>query len=279
MAQLIQMRQQIRAIGTIKKITHAMRLISMSSHSQMGNKSLALQNYKEELLNLLNIVQSTSKNLKSEFISPNNADKRKLIILVGSQKGLAGTFNTSLFKLFDKHVSNEIYNTSDFIAVGKKAVEHIKKHKQPIFEFENLNQQKLSQISESIFQTIINAKPLYTDVVLYGNYPKSFFSQLPKEYVLIPTDTKSESKEVTNTDNYIWEQPITEIFNSLVKEYIHFSIQTVLFNSLLAEHAARFQSMDSATRNAEELLETLKLQYNKIRQAKITKEIAEVSQL
>lgn len=279
MAQLIQMRQQIRAIESIKKITHAMRLISMSAHSQLSHKAPLIENYKNELFKLTSIVQASNKDLKSSILNPTEVKiTRNLIILIGSQKGLAGTFNTALFRFFEKKI-NSNYKNFEFITVGKRATDFIKKHEQPISSYDHFTILTLFDIAHKIFETIIKANPIYTNITIYSNYPKSFFAQIPQKYLLIPSqqETKSATNLQLELENYVWEQSIQDIYETLTKEYLHLSIQSVLFNSLLAEQAARFQSMDNATRNAEELLETLKLQYNKLRQTKITKEISELS--
>ena len=138
--------------------------------------------------------------------------------------------------------------------------------------------QTLYKIAKDIYTIISTAQPEYTDIIFFSNNPKSFFMQVPEKTILLPTmQTTLEEEKSLEIKNYIWEQSALKLSESLTKEYINFSIQSLLFNSLFAEQAARFNSMDSATRNAEELLETLNRQYNKLRQAKITKEIAEVS--
>ena len=92
MAQLIQMRQRIKAIQTIKKITHAMRLISMSTHSRLRTKAPQIEQYQQEVATMFKKVQYAAPEWKNEFIHPETKN-RPLIILAGSQKGLCGNFN------------------------------------------------------------------------------------------------------------------------------------------------------------------------------------------
>lgn len=281
MAQLIQMRQQIHAIETIKKITHAMRLISISSHSQMTNKIIFIQNYKKELLNIINILNAAKKpELSNNIINAHEKKiKKTLIILIGSQKGLTGTFNFSLFRIFEKQIHPEHSIDIDFITVGKKASDFLKKKIQPIKTYDTFTLQTLYKIAKEIFELIINSKYEYENIICFSNQPKSFFMQVPEKTIIFPIANKNGSTEINELEieSYIWEQPIQELYESVTKEYIYFNIQALLFDSLFAEQAARFNSMDSATKNAEDLLETLKRQYNKLRQAKITQEITEIS--
>ncbi len=275
MAQLVQMKQQIRAIETIKKITHAMRLISMSAHSKMGNKINNLQNYKNELSKIINIIDLLDDKSIQDKLTDLETPKKTLIILVASQKGLAGNFNSNLFRFFERNNSVSIDHI-EYISVGKKAGDFLRKKNLHFKNFDNFNLQNFYSIAKSIFEII--KKNNYTDIIIYANYSKSFFIQLPEKNIILPIKiNKTKNVDSLITENYIWEQPIPEIYKSVTNEYINFSVQSILFNSLFAEQSARFNSMDSATRNAEELLENLKRQYNKLRQAKITKEIAEIS--
>jgi F-type H+-transporting ATPase subunit gamma len=103
---------------------------------------------------------------------------------------------------------------------------------------------------------------------------QNFFIQRPHIATLVPFT--QEKQLTTSSHDYLWEQEPQHILDTLVQQYIETQLQSLLFQSLLAEHAARFISMDSSTRNAENLLEVNKLQYNKLRQAKITKELTEL---
>lgn len=276
--QLIKMYQKIRTIESIKKITHAMRLISMSNHTQLNHKVPFIENYKNELYKIIKIIEPQNLNSKNNFFNLNEKSTKKLIILIGSQKGLTGTFNTSLFKFVEQKIHDN-FKDFDFITVGKKATDFIKKYTQPIYNYDNFSTLNLQNITNNIFALLKDISQYYASIIIYSNYPRSFFSQTPQENIILPIQLIKEENNLpeVSLDNYIWEQPVDEIYQNLMKQYIHFSIQSLLFNSLLAEQASRFQSMDKATTNAEELLDNLKIQYNKMRQTKITKEITELS--
>lgn len=283
MPQLIQMRQHIRTVETIKKITYAMRLISMSAHSQLSKQAPHIKNYQKELSEIFDIILSANSEVMESLPTTNDGspqlEKRSLIILIGSQKGFSGIFNSALFRFFEKKVNLDQKNI-DYIAVGKKAADYLKKKVQIKKSYENLSMQTINDIAYDIFSIITQNEPEYSNVYCFSNFPKSFFIQVPEEYTLVPIMIKNSKKESLSSqilEHYVWEQSISEIANILEKEYLHSNIQTILFNSLFAEQAARFQSMDNATKSAQDLLETLKRQYNKLRQAKITKEISEVS--
>lgn len=274
MAQLIQMRQRIKAIETIKKITQAMRIISMSLHGRLKNKQTAISRYKDGIHALFFTLMRNNPTWINPFDHP-KSDK-KLIIVIGSNKGLTGNFNTSLFKFFENKSAKA--QSADYIAIGKKAVEYLKNKKNVsiIKSYTDVSFNTLFSITQEISATIEQAN--YTSVNVYSNKIRNFFIQKPHVTQLLPFAVEKDSGlHQFDMSDYIWEQKPEEILNLLAKMMINADIQYLIFESLLAEQAARFVSMDSSTRNAKNLLDETKLQYNKLRQAKITKELTELT--
>jgi len=290
MAQLIQMRQRIKAIETIKKITHAMRLISMSTHSRIRGKNPILKHYNQEVSDLFNKIRSTAPKWKNEIMYPEQDPQvNPLMILVGSQKGLCGTFNTNLFKDFEKNVSEQELKRTSFISVGKKAVDYLKekKPKKIVQEFPELTIRNFTDISQEIIDEILKTKTPYSSVRTMSNELKTFFLQLPKIENLIPLEQERKKDDAAKptvdqpvaeqSEDYTWYQNKNELLDNLAPQYIAANINALLLESLLAEQAARFISMDTANRNAKTLLEDTKLKYNKLRQWNITKELTELA--
>lgn len=281
MSKLIQLRQRIKVIETIQKITHAMRLISMSIHTHLKHKEDAITTYLHTLDALFAQLQLYAPKWTHPIIHPTNKPGQKtLIILIGSQKGLCGSFNLNLFKLCDHCMKDvpQFQGDDEFIGVGQKAVDFLKNSNlSPIVgTYEKFSPQKLLSIAQDITHTVLNATPIYNGVIILSNEFKSFFNQKPRAFTLIPFVSQTiKGKEVP--DDIMWEQTPKELLDGLVHQYIEAQIHFKLFESLLAEHAARFVSMDTATQNADGLLDVAKLQYNKLRQAKITKELTELS--
>jgi F-type H+-transporting ATPase subunit gamma len=280
MAQLIYMRQRIKAVETIKKITHAMRLISMSTHSRLKHKKLQLETYKDAFQKLASLVRHALKQELETYNSQIATHGGDLLILVGSQKGLIGTFNTYLFKFFELEVSQEIINQADIITIGKHATDYIKqKNKNPIAEFNDFTSLKFVTIAQEVTDIILNSQNSSKRVTVFSNYPKSFFVQKPQKTQLIPFNYESAEGDAAplTESNFIWEQSPEELYSKIQELMIMNTLQELLFESLLTEQSARFLSMDASTRNAEELLNNMKLEYNKIRQAAITRELTELA--
>jgi F-type H+-transporting ATPase subunit gamma len=276
MSELIQMRQRIKAIDTIKKITHAMRLISMSSHSRLKRKQEPLMRYINEINTLFTKVYTLAPDWKSNLMNPEqHAERKSLFVLIGSQKGLCGNFNTALFHLFDRHTSET--SSYDLIAVGKKTVDYAEEYysEKLIASYNVFMIRNFFMLAQELTHHIVNAQGSYNSVAIFSNQFVSFFLQKPYKSVLIPFTPELSTKN-TFTEDYLWKHKPSEILDLLAHQYLEARIQHIFFDSLFAEHAARFLSMDNATRNAENLLEETKLEYNKLRQAKITKELIEL---
>lgn len=281
MSKLIQMRSRIQTIETIKKVTHAMRLISMSSHSRLNAQQDPIDDYINALSSLFAKIQHATPLWSHERLTPSiETPNNPLIIIVGSQKGLCGSFNTHIQKTFSEYLaSNKIthYHTA---ALGKKAIDFMITHDPDklIYSYQPLTMRTFLEAAQQMTNHIITSPHMYSSVTIISNVFKSFFVQKPMITALIPLDPHSITKNATPpTEGYLWDENPHDILNALALQYIEAQVQYLLFQSLLAEHAARFISMDTSTRNANSLLDRTKLEYNKLRQAKITTEITELS--
>jgi F-type H+-transporting ATPase subunit gamma len=280
MSELVQIRQRIKAIETIQKITHAMRLIAMSAHSRLKKREVGLSEYIESLNALFYKVYSLNPGWNNSRIQPLLTHTKMLVILVGSQKGLCGNFNTQLFAYFTQYMARHPESTFDITIIGKKTAD-IFKHQYPLLhikaEYTIFNPHTIFSLAQEISDSIIHAHEPYTSVLLFSNELKGFFVQRPQTSQLIPFMPLSTQTHADIKEGYLYQQPPLELLDTLAYQCLESRIQYLLFMSLHAEQAARFLSMDGATRNALTLLETNKLLYNKLRQAKITKELTELT--
>ncbi len=275
MSQLIQMRQRIEAIATIKKITHATRLIAMSAHTRLANQEPLMAHYKNEVTLLFERLLEDETDISDAIVQCSPTATQSLIILIGAQKGFCGTFNIALFKFLENHFATKNQSHS-FIAIGKKAQDYL--HAQvinPLMVCNNLSSSTVGSITTLITETIIKHAHEYKKIVIVSNCPRTFFSQKPQQTTLLPLQKPKAT--VSTLDAYYWPEPKQNIITMLSTIYLQSIIESLLFSSLAAEQAARFHSMDNATRNAKELLDTMYRDYNKLRQSKITQELLELS--
>lgn len=281
MSQLISMRNRMKAVGTIKKITHAMRLISMSTHARLRDQEPFMQRYAQEIerifLSLYSYLQKKKKLPTCPILNPPQGNKT-LVLLIGSQKGLCGNFNDAIFTKFQREFPAIDQSTADIISVGKKASDYLHLQKISVTQsFDTVGTTKITALAHELTHAITDVEQPYSRVVMLSNYPKTFFASKQRVTQLMPIELPKGSVGAINLREYVWELDPIAIVQQLAQLHITVTIERTIFESLLAEQASRFVSMDSSTRNAQEVLDTMKLQYNKLRQAKITRELTELS--
>lgn len=309
MSQLIQMRQRIQAIETIKKVTHAMQLISMSLHTRLQKQTVSRDIYRHNLLDMLQIASQAKNSTASQIASSTPASNKQLWIIIGAQKGLCGNFDTEILRFVDHNLSltqaaissptatniNPNLMTHEVICIGaKKITLELRKRKLNIIqEYPGLKINNLAIISREIFDFIVKNQTHYQTIASFSNKSETFFINQPVKTEIYPISTNiiqqaNKSTDIAthnhlkvnllnHTSDYIWDSSPQESYNYLLESYLNYTVQSVLFNSLVAEQAARFRSMDTANRNASDLLEISYRDYNKLRQYKITKELIELS--
>jgi F-type H+-transporting ATPase subunit gamma len=275
MSQLITIAERIKVITNIRKTAHAMQLISMSALSRVGNKKKALQLYTQQLENLTKELNLglTSK----ESLTQNSALKRTkpLYLIIGSQKGFCGSFNITLFN-FIKELQKDRAAQFSCIALGPYAYDFCASTKMHILNDKiTYSLTNISEKADSIFNLFMKLKNGYDSVVVVSNHNASIFLQRPQKTVLPLHYMYQESSPAELA--FKTEQPIAEIVEYIGNLTLKNQLFQLLLESLRAENSARALSMDNSTRNAKNLLTEMKLEYNKLRQAKVTKELTELS--
>jgi len=285
MAELIKLRRQIKSINTNRKITNAMRLISMSLYSKLEKTNQVATSYKNYVEQIFTKLIQSNPTWESPLINPQDPlDTNPLFIFVASTKGFCGAFNNELIQYFRRNFFIEGHQHPQFITVGKKANEYIKSKKfgNIINNFSELNSENYITITDAIMKLITSPDNNYSSINVYNNTFVNFFVHKPQKNILIPLNLKTlsisnEKNQSEDTEDLIWEGDKSQIMSHLATKYLRTKILNILFQSLLAEQSARFIAMDGATTNADKILEKLNREYNKSRQANITKELLELS--
>ncbi|HVX00635.1 MAG TPA: F0F1 ATP synthase subunit gamma, partial [Candidatus Babeliaceae bacterium] len=242
-------------------------------HSRLRSQKIYLENYKREISQLLACAQLA---LDSHSLLPNliNPHGNHLVIIIGSQKGLAGTFNYNLIQFFLSENITSQEKAQEIIVVGKQMIDQsLSKGIKPAKIYPIFNNINFVSIAKEITSLICNT-PAYAAVTVYTTIPLSFFSQQQRAINLLPLTFQ---KHCQDRINYTFEQSAQDITTYLTRLYIQATLEEALFESLLAEQAIRFLSMDAATQNADNLLNNMKLDYNKLRQALITRELTDLA--
>lgn len=258
MSHFIALKQRIKIIETIKKTTGAMRLISMSTHSRLNHQRSILDEYTQEIDRILHELREKIPTNKPVEAQESAQERDPVIVIVGSQKGLCGTFNENVFQLFTKQ---KLPETCPIITAGKRATETLKQAGYfPTTTFDELKSANFATTASTLTTFLLKLNRV--NVVIFSNYSRSFFAQKAKMVTL----------ELPRLEAI--QDPFLRTMEIL---HIKTALMHILYESLLAEQAARFLSMDTATRNAEEVLEETRLEYNKARQTHITMELTELS--
>src|SRR3990170_6395092 len=280
MSQLVLIKNRIKAIETIEKTTHAMRLVSMSNHMRLRDQEPYRTNYQNIIKDLFQNLVAKCPTWKHFIFNP-TPNSKNLIIIIGSQKGLCGNFNHALFNFFKSHFSVIDPEKTDIISVGKKTEEYLSIcNLKPIKSYNTFSPHNTTIISQKITQYLSKKENQYNSISIINNYQKTFFTQKQALSIIVPLEnTKKETDTIQpkQIEEYTWLEEPHDILNRLIWTYLEVIIEYHLFQSILSEQAARFVSMDNSTRNAQETLITMHKQYNKLRQAKITKELTELS--
>jgi F-type H+-transporting ATPase subunit gamma len=249
----------------------------MATHSRLKQKHQALLAYQKQVEGIFcKVVDGTALHDYPLLMrSDRHNNGRRLMVIIGSQKGLCGNFNTMLIQI----CKYELEKNKDYsiITVGKRAHEFVvnRLNMVPYKTFDMLTAVTYLNIANQLTSLLMQENFEYQKVLVVVNIAKSFLSQVPKKTWLVPFIVPDHSPIIC--DDYLWDQKPSQLLSDVLQLYIMAQLEVLLYESLIAEQAARFLSMDSSTRNATNLLDSTKLKYNKLRQAKITKELIELS--
>lgn len=272
MSRLIALRQRIKTAITIQKTTHAMRLTSMSAHARLQRKKHFLKNYKQTLEELMHRL-----GLEETLESPIDQRARHLIIVVGSQKGLCGAFNSRLMQLYEEQHSKSLQPLrGHLVCIGKKVVDYFEQRGVlPRHSYATFGANNFVAIAHEL-ERIIFSEQGYDRITVYSNYPHTFFVQKSTTTTIIRR-ALTIAHDTELPDPYEYDEHPTIFHEKLQRLYFKACLEEVLFNSLIAEQASRFIAMDMATRNADTMLNDMQRDYNKLRQASITRELTDLA--
>ena len=285
MANLKEVRNRITSVSSTQQITKAMKMVSAAKLKRATNAIVALRPYANKLKELLANLSASLEDGSSPFLQEREP-KKVLIVVVNSNRGLAGAFNANAIKtannlIAEKYSEQLKAGNVSIVAIGKKAQEFYQRRKYNVIGNNNdvyneLNFQNVSKITESIMDGFLKGQ--YDRVeVAYNQFRNAAVQILTTEQLLpVPkTEKKPEDANKAQVD-YILEPSQQEIVEQLIPKNIKIQLYKAVLDSHASEHGARMTAMDKATDNAGELLKALKLSYNQARQAAITTELTEI---
>jgi F-type H+-transporting ATPase subunit gamma len=292
MANLKEVRNRIASVSSTQQITKAMKMVSAAKLKRATNAIVQLRPYANKLKDLLANLSASLEDGASPYLQQRQP-VRVLVVVVSSNRGLAGAFNTNVIKtannlIAEKYSEQLRAGKVSIVAIGKKSQEFFQRRKYNVIGNNNdlyldLNFINASKITESIMQGFINGD--YDRVELVYNHFRNAAVQFQVAEQLLPVPlpetkpvetVKTKDAVIETQVNYILEPSQEEIVEQLIPKNIKIQLYRAVLDSNASEHGARMTAMDKATENAGDLLKALKLSYNQARQAAITTELTEI---
>ena len=285
MPSLIDFRRRIRSVKNTQQITKAMKMVSAAKLRRAQERVIAARPYaaqmREMLANLTQAAQSDERASESVWLAqrePKNID----LVLVTSDKGLAGAFNSNLIKAAQRFIEEHSGAKISLTLVGRKGRDFYKRRSADIIgEYVNILAKPAYADAAGVAKEIIRRyRAGETDAVyVINNDFKSVMTQTLSVMQLLPVNLGTTSAPAVNpgaTRDYIYEQSPLDMLEQLMPRYVEVAIFRSMLETGAAEHAARMTAMDAASSNARDVIDALTLYMNRVRQAAITKEIIEV---
>jgi F-type H+-transporting ATPase subunit gamma len=290
MANLLDIRRRIKSIKNTQQITKAMKMVSAAKLKRAQDRVTTARPFANKMLEVLGELASHTDEDFHHPLLDERGDERYLVVLVTADKGLCGAFNTNLTKAATAFMRENAGKTIEMMPVGRKGRDFFRRRNVTfVEEYIGMTGKGRVEYSEAVdlARDIINRftedEELDRVFLIYNEF-KSVLQQRVVVEQLLPVSRTAEESSETAADasrpviftEYIYEQPAGEIFSRLLPRLIETQIFRALLESIASEQGARMTAMDSASKNAGELIGSLTLNMNRIRQAAITNEIIEV---
>ena len=284
MASLDDLKKRISSVKSTQKITKAMKMVAASKLRRAQENAEKGRPYSDKMNNIiLNLSNSISdKENSPKLLSGSGEDKIHLCVVMTSDRGLCGGFNTNIIKkaksYFQKILDEK--RVLKIITVGSKGYDQLKRnYKDNIIEKISFKESKNANYfdADKVGKVIINKfeKKEFDICTIFYNQFKNVITQIPQEQQIIPLKA-SETEGNSSEDNYEFGPEEDEILSNLLPKNISTQIFKAMLENSASEQGSRMSAMDNATRNAGEMVDKLTIQYNRSRQAAITKELIEI---
>lgn len=290
MPSLQDLRRRVRAVKNMRQITKAMKMVSAARLRRAQERVTAARPYTTKMMQILGDAARRAPEYNDPLLVGHGREiesrkERIVLALITADKGLCGGFNTNLVKAAQEFIRKHADKDVELVLVGRKGLDYFRRRPVSIRR-EHLGITGTGKVNAADAVTIGQAlvadynseeAPIDRVYLLYNEF-KSALSQRPVVEQLLPIG-RIEPTEVPQSEvlvDYVYEQPASEIFGQLLPKLIENQVYHALLESVASELGARMTAMDSASKNASEVIDKLTLVMNRVRQAKITREIIEV---
>ena len=270
-----EIKTRIRSMESTKQITKAMEMVAASKLRRAQAQVLNSRPYFEILYSTIHDIVDANRDFSSPFLQQRPVNKVMYIVIAGD-RGLAGGYNSNILKLVQSEIQDK---DATVLPIGKKAVDYFKSHGVPVHtdlyaEAAGVTIGDCFSIAKQLSNAFLAGE--FDEIhVAYTNFV-SVLSQVPGSLRLLPLIRQDVDSSASPGSDTVYEPSSEEVFASIVPEYLGGILYGALCESRAAEQAARRSAMDSATQNAEDMIDDLSLKFNRARQAAITQEITEI---
>lgn len=285
MPTLKEIRNRIDSTKNTQQITRALKLVSAAKLRRAQNNIVNMRPYALTMKRVIADIATTQK-VSHPLMEPQHDIKKVLLVVVTSDRGLAGAFNSNINKFTEAYWKEQRTKLEkvDFFFIGRRGSDFFKKRGvQPVESMirldKDISYDLAAHVADKLLKTYLAGN--YDEIRMVYNEFKSAISQNVVAETLLPIDLSSSSfpKNPTATDfaaDMIFEPEIDQIIEQLLVKHFDLQVYRVMSESVAAEHGARMTAMENSSNNAKAMIESLTLTYNKLRQEKITKELIEI---
>ena len=276
MANIRDIKNRIESVRSTRQITKAMKMVAASKLRKAQENIVKARPYADSINEMLQTLKLKNRETEHPLLAEGHPEGKRALVVVTADRGLSGAFNFTINRATADYL--EQHPKTDVICLGRKGAEFIKKHHgTPIKSFVGLFNEMDFTISKDVasylLELFLNEGYVRIDVI-YNEFKSAIQQDVRAKQLLPIIPVKSEH---ISTLEFIYEPDAETIIEELGTKYINVEIWRIMLESSASEQGARMTAMDSATDNAEELIGTLTLHYNRARQAAITTEIIEIS--
>lgn len=283
MANIKELKKRIKSTKSTLKITSAMKLVSAAKLSKAQAKITAFKPYSSELDKTVRIASSLAENYTHEYLKENTESNKSIVLVISSEKGLCGGYNTQLSKKVKSFAQSKAGEEEfEFYFIGRKVKDLLAKdnfESKEYFTFEKTDPTfgEVKEITQSLATLFTNGEAAKV-YVAYNSFVSAIEFDCTVKQVLPMTVSDEEQIKLAEEFpvDFIYEPSAKEILDSLIPEVINTTIYTSMLDAIAAEHGTRMAAMDNATTNSKEMIKKLTLKSNKLRQAAITTELTEI---
>ena len=275
MASLKDIRDRIKSVKSIQKVTSAMKMVAAAKVRKAQEKMEQARPYTSALEETINHILPDVNRDDLDLLNVREI-KRKAYVIVSADRGLAGGFNSNIIKVSEKEIAEFGKENVDLFCIGKKARDHFKRRDYNIVEshidfWSELNFDNAMMIGRSAIEHFTSGK--VDEIHVIYNYFVNMAQQEIKSEVLLPLSYDDEGFEEKDR---LYEPSKKVLVSSLVPRHLNIQVWKYLLESYASEQAARMMAMENATTNAGDMIKSLTLEFNKARQAAITTEMLEI---